>query len=446
MRFQIFAVAGGAILLASHLTAQTNLPLSPLVHQQLVQRVPELVIQLEQMCRPGVRAGVAERGGTPQLDSTVLYTGYSDGPDSFPLEKTVFEYPAADITVSTEYVDPGVWTPNTRATQKRDNLGRLTQMLGEYYDSDTETWQPESRMRNYPHGNSLTMQDSLLVEVWNADMAEWFITLRVATTFDAQNRPTSTHTFTNFAGPEIILLDTFHYDANGDNNLTEQSIFEDGAWAPYNRIESVFSQHREIRRTTSAVAAPGTYFPTNMEETTYNAAGNPVLAQSFDFDFFTNQWVLTEKTGRGYDNQNRLTFIQTEDFTTFGPPPNRVDYTYLDGSHLAVEVYSAKNEAIQQWVILDKTYYFYSGTTSSRDIVIGEALQVSPNPTTGLVRLTLDSLPAQISVLGVNGARVDVQRFGQYENEVDLRHLPAGVYYIIVQEGLERRVGKVVKH
>lgn len=446
MRFQIIAVAGGALLLASHLTAQTNLPLSPLVHQQLVQRVPGLVAQLEQLCHTGKRTGVTERGGIPQLDSTVLYTGYSIGPDSFPLEKAVFEYPAADITVSTEYVNFNDWSPNTRSTQKQDNLGRLLEMYGEYYDTDKENWESESRMRAYPHGNSMTAQDSLVVEIWDADASAWITTLRVTTTFDAQNRPISTYTFTNFAGPEIALLDTFYYDANGDNYLTEQSIFENGNWAVFSRIESVFSQHREIRRTTSAVAAPGTYFPTNMEETTWNAAGNPVLIESSDFDFFTNKWVLTEKIERGYDSQNRLIFIQTEDYTTNGPVPNRLDYAYLDGSFLAEETYSEQDAATQQWVILDKTFYFYSGTTSSRDIVIGPALQVSPNPTTGLVRLALESTPAQLSILNLNGTHVTVQRSGQYENEVDLRHLPAGVYYIIVQEGQERRVGKVVKH
>jgi hypothetical protein len=446
MRFQIIAVAGGALLLASHLTAQTNLPLSPLVRQQLVQRIPELVARLDQMCHACKGAGVADRGSEPRLDSTVVYTGYAIGPDSFPLEKTIFDYPAADVTVGTEYVNFNDWSPNTRATQKQDNLGRLVEMYGEFYDTDTDSWQPESKMRAYPHGNLMTGQDSLLVEIWDADAEIWVTTLRVVTTFDAQNRPISTYTFTNFAGPEIALLDTFYYDANGDNYLTEQSIFEDGNWAVFSRIESVFSQHREIRRTTSAVAAPGTYFPTNMEETTYNAAGNPVLIESSDFDFFTNKWVLTEKIERGYDSQNRLVYIQTEDYTTNGPAPNRFDYTYLDGLHLALETYSEKDPATQQWAVLDRTYYFYSGTTSSRDIVIGTPLQVSPNPTTGLVRLALESTPTQLSVLNLNGTRVSVQRSGQYENEVDLRSLPAGVYYIIVQEGHERRVGKVVKY
>jgi len=445
MRFQIIAVAGGAILLAGSLVAQTNLPLTPLVHQQLAQRVPGLVLQLGQMYRSDMRSGATDRGGAPQLDSTVLYSGYALGTDSFPLEKNVFEYPSSDVTVTTEYVYFDDWTPNTRATQKRDNLGRLVEMHGEFFDSDSETWQPESRMHVFPHGNSLVAYDSVLVEIWDADGAAWVATLRTTTAYDAQNRPTATYTYTNFAGPEIALLDAFHYDANGDNHLTEQSIFENGAWVMYNRIESVFSQHREIRRTTSAVAEPGVFFPTNTVETTYDGAGNPVLVQSSDFDFFTNKWVLIEKIERGYDSQNRLKFVQTENYATHAPAANRLDYAYLDGAHLAVEVYSEKDAAAQQWVARDKTYYFYSGTTSSHDITIGEPLQISPNPTTGLVRLQVESSQSQISVLGLNGARAPVGRLSQNGNEVDLGNLPPGIYYIIVQEGRERRVGKVVK-
>jgi len=442
MRFQILAVAGGAILLAGHLVAQTNLPLTPLVHQQLAQRVPGLVAKLGQL----YRSGATDRGGAPQLDSTVLYSGYSLGNDTFPLEKNVFEYPSTDVTVTTEFVFFDEWFPNSRATQKQDNLGRLLEMHGEVFDTDTETWQPESRMHVYPHGNSMVAYDSIRLEIWDADAAIWTTTLRTITAYDAHNRPTATYTYTNFAGPEIALLDTFQYNASGDNHLTEQSILENGVWTVYNRIESVFSQNREIRRTTSAVAGPGTFFPTNTVETTYDAAGNPVLVQSSDFDFFTNEWVLIEKVERGYDSQNRLVFIKTENYATLAPAANRLDYSYLDGQHLAVEVYSEKDTATQQWVVRDKTYYFYSGTTSSHDISIGEPLQISPNPTTGLVRLAVESSQIQISVLGMNGNRVTAGSSNQTGNEVDLCNLPAGVYYIIVQEGRERRVGKVVKH
>lgn len=439
-------IASGLLLLVGNLFAQTNLPIPTTFEKLLKQRAPEVLAHMEHLFRqPAQPAGIVPRGGTPQLDSTVLYTGYSFVADTFPLEKAAFEYPSSQVTVITEYVHFDTWYPNGRTTQIRDNLGRTIEMQGEVYDFDNETWLPESRIYIAPHGNSLDDLDSMVIEIWDPELSEWITTLGTANSFDDQDRLVATLSYLNFGGFEIALLDEMYYDDNGDNHLIELSVYEDEVWTMYNIVEIEYEQHREMRRTTSAIDEDsGTTFPTNVLETTYDANGNIVRTEGYEFDFFIFDWVVTEVVERGYDNQNRPIFLQTENFTTNGPLPQRTDYAYLDGENLAVEVYSEKDPITQTWLVLEKNYYYYSGTTSSRDVLVGESLILSPNPTTGFVRLPV-SAEAQVSVVGINGISMPVAQSNRMNGQIDLSNLPAGIYYITVQAGLERRVGKVVK-
>jgi len=439
-------IASGLLLLAGNLFAQTNLPIPATFEKLLKQRAPEALAHVEQLfLKPAQAPGLTARGGAPQLDSTVLYGGYSFGTDTFPLEKAEFEYVSPQVTVITEFVHFDSWHPNGRTTQIRDNLGRTIEMQGEVYDFDNEMWLPESRIYIAPHGSSLDDLDSMVIEIWDPELSEWITTLGTANSFDDQDRLVASLSFLNFGGFEIALLDEMYYDANGDNYLIEQSVYADEEWTLYNIVEIEYEQHREVRRTTSAIDEDsGTTFPTNVLETIYDANGNIVRTEKYEFDFFIFDWVVTEVVERGYDNQNRLIFLQTEDFTTNGPLPQRTDYAYLDGENLAVEVYSEKDPITQTWIVLEKNFYYYSGTTSSRDVVIGESLILSPNPTTGFVRLPV-SADAQVSVVGINGISMPVAQSNRTNGQIDLSNLPAGIYYITVQEGLERRVGKVVK-
>lgn len=440
-------LASGLLLLGSHLFAQNHLPLPASFEKMLQQRAPAAAERMKHLFRHTAQPapGIEARGNAPKLDSTVLYTGYSFLNDTFPLAKAEYAYPAPQVTVITEFAHFDQWVPNGRVTQTRDQLDRTIEMQGEVYDFDSGDWLSESRVHVFPHGNSMELVDSMIVETWDPELEVWITMLATTTSFDDQSRPVATLSYVNFGGFEFALLDEHYYDANGDNYLIEQSVYEDGVWGLYNIQEIEYVQHREMRRATFAVdGESGTMFPTDVLETAYDANGNIVRTEAYEFDFFTFDWVLAELTEYGYDNQNRLIFVQNEDFTTNGPLPNRTDYTYLDGINLAVETYSEQDPATQTWVVLEKTFYYYSGTTSSRDVVIGESLLLSPNPTTGFVRLPV-SADALVSVVGLNGISLPVAQSNRANGQIDLSNLPAGIYYITVQEGLERRVGKVVK-
>lgn len=442
MRFLSLFAAGGALLLASPILAQNKLTLPATAKVFLTQRAPLLAEHFQKITEITPQTnGVADRGNTPQLDSAVLYTGYGQN-DSFPQTKSIFTYPSANVAVQTDFTQIGGWQPENRATQTKDNLGRIRNIFTEIYDPNTDEWAPESRLIMVPHGTSLTLTDSLVIEIWDADQNSWIVGFSIVTSFDDQDRPVMIFTYVNQLGFAYTLLDELYYDANGDNYLTEQSIYEQGEWTLFTRIESEFEQHREIVRASYTVIGPGTYAPSTKIETEYDAAGNDIVIQIFDGDFITGEWTLAEIIQRTFDGANRLTAEEYQSLRFDAPPADRTEYVYLDGDNLALEIYSEKDPGTQTWNVLEKTYYYYSNTTANHEIANGEPLILSPNPTFGVVNVPASS-KAQVAVLDINGKQT--QTVQHNNGQINLERLPAGVYYILVQEGAVRRTGTVVK-
>jgi hypothetical protein len=447
MRFQTMLPAGGLLLLALNLSAQTQLPITPLAQQWLAERAPKTLHSLEriyQMPSPK-KSGVTDRGGATQPDSAVLFTGYASG-DSFPQTKAEFSYPAANIAVQTTFENLGGWQIQNRTTQKSDNQGRAIELYAETFDPNTSTWIPDSRLRNYPHGNDASRTDSIVAESWDVSTGTWIVVLQNEVSFDAQDRPVAVFNYFNDNGFEVAILETLEYDANGDNYLTDQSVYEQGQWTLFSRVERTFQQHREISATTYGVADSVTLVAVTKVETGYDAAGNAILEENYDADFFTSEWTLTERTERVFDGAKRTTSETYESFGFDAPPPSRTNFVYknTDGEELALEVYSEKDPGNQTWVILEKTYYYYAGTTAVLNIQNGEQLRLSPNPTTGLIRFSVPA-EARISVLDARGQIVQISPTQLSNGQLNLENLPAGMYYISVQEGPVRRIGKVLK-
>ncbi len=220
MTFKTVLAAGWGILLAFSLHAQNTSSLSPTVRQHLKIGVPHRLAQLEKLMQPTRPAGVQERGSTLQLDSIVLFNNYT-AVDSVAMGKIVFEYPSAQVSVQTEYENAGDWQPVSRSTQKTDALGRTVEAFGEGFDSDAGVWAPESRLKSYPHGNSLVETDSFILSVWDETSASWQVAIQNETSYDDQGRPVAIFThFTQLFGQEFSFLDELSYNAAGDNDLT----------------------------------------------------------------------------------------------------------------------------------------------------------------------------------------------------------------------------------
>lgn len=447
MRIKTILAAGSLLLAALNLNAQNQISLQPLSRQWLAERSPKTLDLLWKINRNIADANgqVKPRGGSAVLDSAILYTGYAWG-DSFPQNKAEFSYPFNNLAIQTDYSYLAGWQVQSYTAQKTDNLGRTIELYTQIYDAINDAWVPESRMRIFPHGFSPEATDSLFVESWNAQTEKWIVNLYQETSYDNLDRPVLVARYINEDGLTFALLDELSYDANGDNYQTDQSVFEQSQWTLFSRIERVFQQHREMLSTTYGFIDPSTLIPINKTETGYDATGNANLVENFDADFFTGEWTLTERTERLFDSAKRVLSETYERFGFDAPQPSRTEfvYQYPDGEALSIEIYSEKDANTLEWVVQDKTYYYYSNTSAAPEVQNGAELALSPNPTYGPVQIPING-DARVIVLNSQGQVVKTTLSLPENGLLDLSELPAGMYYITVQQGGIRRSGKVVK-
>lgn len=445
MQFKTMICAGWGILLATSLAAQQSFPLHAAARQQLSRRAPATLAKLNTICMPAAENKATGRGGAQQLDSTVLFTNFLLN-DSFPQSKSVFNYPSSQLSVVTEYDNVGGWQPGARSAQKTDGLGRTIEVLGEIIDPNAPgVWIPESRLLSAPHGNSKTLTDSFSLATWDPATAKWTTVISSSTSFDDQDRPAAIFThFADLFGQEISLMDELYYDANGDNHLTIESILEQGEWLPFTRIETAYAQHRDTASISYAIIDDETFVPQNKSETEYTPTGQIGIIRNYAWDFAADGWTLEQNIGYLYDNDDRVTSLVTDIPDPTDPQRSWTQSVYTDDGPLHVEINYSWDFGTGAWVLIDKTYHYYSGTTANHELPDAGALPLSPNPTTGLVRLPAAE-NARMLVLNAQGAAVQPARTRLSDGEIDLSNLPAGLYFISVDAGNRRQTGAVVK-
>jgi hypothetical protein len=428
--------------MAAALSAQNQLPLHPSAQRHLHEKAPQMLAHLNKVLQPLASKGVEERGGISRLDSTVTYTNYTQN-DSVPAYKIEFNYLSDNMTVQTEYIFNNGWERASRTAQTTDNLDRTILALSEVFENGV--WVPDSKAEVFPHGNSLTLTDSFAISVWDADLNQWTPALVSATSYDDQDRAVVIFTqFNDFLGQDLALLDELSYDANGDNFLTIQSIFDQGEWTPFTRIETEFENHQPVVSTSNIIIDDMNTLPQTKTETEYTPTGQTGIIREYTWSFDTFDWVLEQTTGYLYDNENRVWSEVVE--VSGGDIPTRTwkQTGYYDGDDIHFEANHNWDFATNTWVLLDKTFFYYSNTTSSNDVVNAGPLPMSPNPTTGFVRLpALDD--ARVTVLSAQGTAVQPAQVSLNNGRIDISNLPAGVYYVSVQKGNQRQTGAIVK-
>jgi hypothetical protein len=81
--------------------------------------------------------------------------------------------------------------------------------------------------------------------------------------------------------------------------------------------------------------------------------------------------------------------------------------------------------------------------------LVENAVMIYPNPSHGLFRIRIKDMPGDymVSLFDNQGSAVYIHEFrstGNEEQEIDLQHLPRGLYHLIIQNGTSRYTGKVV--
>lgn len=195
-----------------------------------------------------------------QLDSTKTFFSYNPtgSLDSLPLLRTVYQYPQTDtrVEIVDQYAD-GTWMPLSRTLYGSDNPGRLVDVIAQYYDAETGSYVPDSRLRVFPHGASPELIDSFFIYGWNPDVSDFEPVVSNINVFDENDRLAEMYSTFDLFGEPIVFRDVLHYDAAGDNVLTESFAVFEGAEILMRITEMEYLNHLPIETIESAFAGVG---------------------------------------------------------------------------------------------------------------------------------------------------------------------------------------------
>ncbi|MCC6410146.1 MAG: T9SS type A sorting domain-containing protein [Saprospiraceae bacterium] len=377
------------------------------------------------------------------LDSTKTFVDYTET-DSTPIALTVFTYPDANTKVELVSAFAGQWYQIERATITADDQQRIVEALGEEYDNAGQQWINDSRLLVYPHGNSPDLLDSFVLYLWDTNVNDWVLYLNNSNVYDDQDLLLESYN-TITLGSSFTIKETFFYDINGDNFLIDEVALIDGEVYPASRTNNLFVNHQVIEEIYSEYDGVSDYVFQN--RTTYSYTNFGAIEEEFSYvwDLDSVDWKHKLAVVYDFDAQQRPDSKATTTFNDGGPNTYELtNFTYVEDENLATETIYLANADDPEWILDNKTYYYYIGTTTVKPVTRNSIdLDISPNPTTGRFFTALD-IEAEIRVFNTSGKllKTMVVQPGQ---QIDISSLPAGLYYLTAYKELDYYKGKVVK-
>jgi hypothetical protein len=435
----------GQILFAQNtLTPSLKTP-APNWRQSIIKGMQHLGYSL-----PTVQQGLTKNTGTHnrfnllQLDSTKTFYGY-DVPfpgDSTPLFRSKYRYEPLNVKIEeNEQFDAANWKKMTRSTFLADDLGRDLEITAEIYLDSLQQYFPESSLRNYPHGNSKTLSDSIFAYSWNMDTQEWMLIFEVRNQFDANDRLLESRSLIDLFGAPVWLKDKYFYDANGDN-IRIETYFADGPFEVLTaKVENEFENHQPIETIAYIVDDNSGFAPQSRVSRTFESDLEKETL-SFEWNDETNEWQQTESIRYEHDSENRVT--QSDKTFYFDNEPSeqeRIKYAYKAGENLALEsIYLGFDN---EFYLSDRKYFYYKGSVSGANDLKAETLTLSPNPTFGQVQMQLDE-PAVYKVFNAHGELVS-SGICQPNSTLELNDLSTGMYFLSAQTETTTFAAKLMK-
>ncbi|MBK6997947.1 MAG: T9SS type A sorting domain-containing protein [Lewinellaceae bacterium] len=391
---------------------------------------------------------VASTRNVLQLDSTKTFYGYglNGVGDSTPLYRTIYAYPQPNTKIETEfeYINDN-WLQVYRATLTSDDQERLVEVFAEAFDAETQTFIPDSRIEVFPHGDSPELIDSAFTYLWDSTILDWHIILSIRNKFDAQDeRLVESFSSIDYFGDPVIFQELYSYDANGDNHLIEEFAILGSDVFPSSRTDLMYVDHRPIEVLVS-ISDGISFFPQNRTNYAYTLFGAVRKQMNFEWDVALDKFHLGQTIDYSYDNAQRLSAKETALLPQNAHETReRILYAYVEDENLYLEWGFVWNDDLFDWLQDSKKYYYYDGLVGVQPSPVqAQNLEISPNPTSGLVQLKLDG-PALIQVYDAHGAMVGSAE-NRSDNLLNLIDLPSGLYFITARSENEQYVGRLIK-
>jgi len=297
-----------------------------------------------------------------RLDSILHSTRFGSG-KSYPLNKSIFEYPTAQVSIQSDFVNYGEWLLQKRVTVTRDAQNRITEAFEEVPDPDFGILQASVKTLFYWHGKSDTQCDSIRSNQWDESTQQWQPALRLYSAFDAQGREVSSETYRYEDGyPVAGVREEFLLDAAGDVTLTRQTLLKDGKWMPLGKVESKFDkQHREITRQEDIAQEADQYVPVRKLTRIFDGKGSLAREERYKWSEATQQWAPLKTISRGADTRNRSEWVMTESYKPNAFFKSRLEtFRHKNDDNTDHEIQSAFKADTKKWQVQSETKYYYA--------------------------------------------------------------------------------------
>ena len=394
-----------------------------------------------------VKPGAQQRSGALQLDSTKTYFGYDfvGTDDTLPLYRTIYQYPQPDIEFEYEYqYDMDAWQTVSRSKTSKDNLGREVEVFSEEFDAAINDFKPNSKLVVFPHSNSLVLIDSFQVYGWDTVAVDWLLLFYSKNLYDAQDRLVESINSFDYFGQALLLKDVYTYDANGDNTLVESFALFGGLEIPSGKREMEYQNHLLTQAIGFSDDGMGGLIAQNKTTYTYTSFDKQEQVNTYSWSLAANDWKQAQGILYGYDSAQRVNAQENVIYAEDGSEERNLSkYDYVEDDKLNSE--ANYYWSVSSYYLSDRKFYYYSdGTLSDKEPMhAGLKLDISPNPTNGLVRLNLEA-PAMIRIYNTQGEMVSS---GEYQPNYMLHvsDLPSGLYFISARSENEQYVGRLIK-
>lgn len=434
-------------------SAQKTLPVSlqnnqSLIPAKVLRSLEQAGFEIGKKTTNAEAAIVQSRSNTLRLDSIKLFNGYDFHPtgDSAATNLATYEYPQAWEKIETNYYyENGVQLPLSRSFISSDVLDRVVEIYAEVWKPEKGDFFPDSRAVSYPHGTDLTLLDSIYVYGFDTLNNTWITIFFTTNLYDDQDRLLESISSFDYFGAPLLFKDVYSYDANGDNHLVETYAIFDGAELLASKRELTYQNHLPVEVIAYGTDGAGGFFAQSRLTYSYNNQQLEEQVNGYEWDLESNDWFQVTGTTYGYDSAKRLTskleVLYNQDG---GEEQDLYTYDYEEDSQLHSEAHSFGDGA-GGFMLFDRTYYYYSDETLSdkEPNQVSKLLTVSPNPTSGVIRLDLEE-EAIVRVFSADGSLISSE-VCQPNASMQLDHLPTGLYVISAQGSNGLYTGRLIK-
>lgn len=381
---------------------------------------------------PSAKSGSQRNQQDFVLDSTIRHE-ILGGSDPEPAMKTEHFYPSEGFEEIFEYgYGWEEYTLLSKVEIESDNLGRRLKITAYSYNSQAQTFTPDSKIEVFPHKESFELMDSFYVSRWTIDQT-WEREFSTENLYDEEDRLLQVESILVIQDEPITLVEDYIYHEDQLQRIENYALIE-GELLPGGYSNFLYPDALTTEKIDYSPDEHGILEPVSREVTIHTQRGKVELHNSYIYDMEKQDWKLTQVNGYVYDDEERVSMHETVVINEVGTV-NRTSilYSYLLDELISREDYRIYASHLEEWEATGFKNYFYSPFTSGvgDGPTITQPLTVYPNPVVDRVTIEIPA-PGELTLYSLDGQLVQRLNTTSNQESISLSAFSSGTYFVLL--------------